>query len=152
MDSLEKQSRAFQGTLRRRLVVWQSYSLHVDHFFQLFLSFAIFLLRLSSPGKLPEVCVSPRNPQHLLAAHVIFGFQNLLVDFTDRSCQLMGPFCSDTAFAMHLLAVDDFWDNKIFFLGQFLFVFRKVTLNIRCYLMVVFCLISGFRYMLSGIA
>ena len=36
----------------------------------------------------------------------------------------------------------DFWDDKIFFCSFFLFEVKIITLNLRCYLLVVLCLIS----------
>ena len=50
-------------------------TLGVGHFLKLFLPFAIILLRLSSLGKCPQVCMSPHNPRHLLSVHVILGLR-----------------------------------------------------------------------------
>ena len=47
-----------------------------------------------------------------------------------------------TAFANQRLAFVDFWDDKSSFLISIFFEVRLVTLNLRCYLMVVFWLIS----------
>ena len=61
----------------------------------------------------------------------------------------MGHCGSDTAVAKHRLAFADFWNDKFYFLGLILFVFRVVTLNRRgygCFLP----LLSGFRNLLSG--
>ena len=55
----------------------------------MFLPFAINLLRLSSRGKLPQVCVSPHKPQHLLSVHVILDSdeKNPSIEFSDLNCR-----------------------------------------------------------------
>ena len=137
-------------------------------FFQLFLPFAIFYCS-SHHLKNYLKCVCLLATLNLLSVFMWLWVcaKNLLIDFTDkifrenmapsedfffpdsffftwrRSCQIMGPCCSDTAFARHRLASTVFWDDKISFLGWILFVFRIVTLNLRYYLMVVFGLISA---------
>ena len=67
LDCLGRQSRACQSTLGRRWVVWPGYALDVEHFFQLFLPFAILCC-----GSHHLECASPNNPQHLLIVRVTF--------------------------------------------------------------------------------
>ena len=60
MDCMEKQLRAFQGMLGRRLVVWPWYSSVVWHFFQLLLPFAIIYYDPLNVENCLE-CLSPSN-------------------------------------------------------------------------------------------
>ena len=62
--------------------------------------------------------------------------------YLTHNYQLLETRCSETAFANQRLASVDFWDYKSFFLISSLFEVRIATLNLRCYLMVVFCVIS----------
>ena len=62
--------------------------------------------------------------------------------YLTHNYQLLETRCSETAFANQRLASVDFWEYKEFFLIPSLFEVRIVTLNLHCYLMVVFCLIS----------
>ena len=129
-------------------------------------------LRLSSPGKLPQVCVcyytlaSPRCPCDLGVPPKIFesnfrrifilginGFPRLsgkifvsgfVVLYLTHNCQLSEPRCPETAFAKQRLATDDFWDEKTFFPSKLFVEVMIVTVKLRCYLMVVFCLISPY--------
>ena len=65
-----------------------------------------------------------------------------VVLYLTHSYPLLETRCSETAFASQRMASVYFYEEKIFFLMSFLFEFRIVALNVRCYLMVVFCLIS----------
>ena len=105
----------------------------VDHFFfKLFLPFAIFLLRLSSPGKLLQVCVYFYFSAFLSAMRPRGCAKNLLVEFSENNyrenkgflgrflfpdslffystpiCHFLEPCCSETAFAKQRLASVDF--------------------------------------------
>ena len=61
----------FQGTLACRKVVWPKYFVGGEQFFELLLPFAMILLRFSSPGKLPRLCVSSQNLQCLFRVRVV---------------------------------------------------------------------------------
>ena len=54
----------------------------------------------------------------------------------------MEPCCFEMAFAKQWLAFTDIWDDNIFFFSQVLLEVRIVILNLRCYLLVVLCLMS----------
>ena len=93
MDCMEKQLRAFQGMLGRRLVVWPWFSSDVLQFF----SIVVFSLRSVTTTLLTwkiasSVCL-PVTHQHLLNVHVIFGLREIsLVVFSEKT------YREDTAF------------------------------------------------------
>ena len=127
-DCLEKQLRAFQVTLGRRLFVrircsWTSI------FFSIVSGLCLILLLLSSPGKLPQVCVchhpsaSPECPCHFGVAPKTLQLNflrlfnektglfrkifvsGLVVLYSAHNCQLLEPRCSETAFAKQRLSL-----------------------------------------------
>ena len=67
-----------------------------------------------------------------------------VVLYLTHNLQLLETRCSETAFANQRMASVYFQEEKTFFLISFLFEFRIVALNLRCYLMVVFCVISPY--------
>ena len=93
MDCMEKQLRAFQGMLSRRLVVWPWYSSVVWHFFfncccpLRSVTATLLTWKIAS-----SVCLSVTH-QHLLSVHVIFRLREIsLVVFSGKT------YREDTAF------------------------------------------------------
>ena len=141
-----------QGTLGRRAF-----------FFQLFLPFAVIYYDSHHPEKFLR-CVSTIIPQRPLSAHLTTElyqktFNRASWEYFSRKPGFFGRFLfpdslfftqltfvnfwSFAALKQHLLNSDCLWllRGQKFFLSQILFELRIVALKLRCYLMVVFCLI-----------
>ena len=120
-----------RGGIQRRLgcwkMVWLRYSLEADHFFKLFFPSAANYYDFIHLWIFFH-CVSPKNPQHLLSAHVTSGlheksFSRVLSDYLWRKqgflrrvfvsglvffylapgCELLITCCAETAFAKQRL-------------------------------------------------
>ena len=109
-------------------------------------------------------CVSAIIPQRPLSAHVPSGLHQkpcswIFWDYLSRKQEFSWRFLFPDSLSFTQLKVVNFWNiaalkqqllnsdclwllrGQKFFLSQILFELRIVALNLRCYLMVVFCLI-----------
>ena len=120
------------------LMTWKN-ATKVSLLFLLSLLGVTMLLRSCAEGLIVEFAEKIYRENRLLGLIFVPGF---VVLYWRHNYQLLETCCSETAFVNQGLAFVDFWDDKNFFVLSIMFEVRIVTLNLRCYLMVVFCLRS----------